>query len=205
MKRMNICVAMLLMAVSAMAEGRMKLTYTVCPDTVGHYLDVSLSCEDTQYAEGKEQQPFTLKMPVWAPGYYVIVDFPKYLSDFKASDASGRTVAWNKEGKNSWVVKPSGKFTEVKYRIFANERSVAECRVESQMAFVAPNGVFMYVDGEKGSNIFVTKRSQLYSFISSWLRFLYIRGYHLKPIVPNIKAENGYFFGYAIFHPRHKN
>lgn len=59
--------------------------------------------------------------------------------------------------------------------------------------------------GERGSNIFVTKRSQLYLFISSWLRFLYIRGYHLKPIVPNIKAENGYFFGYAIFHPRHKN
>lgn len=59
--------------------------------------------------------------------------------------------------------------------------------------------------GERGSNIFVTKRSQLYSFISSWLRFLYIREYHLKPIVPNIKAENGYFFGYAIFHPRHKN
>ena len=58
---------------------------------------------------------------------------------------------------------------------------------------------------ERGSNIFVTKRSQLYSFISSWLRFLYIREYHLKPIVPNIKAENGYFFGYAIFHPRHKN
>ena len=61
------------------------------------------------------------------------------------------------------------------------------------------------VGGERGSNIFVTKRSQLYSFISSWLRFLYIREYHLKPIVPNIKAENGYFFGYAIFHPRHKN
>lgn len=62
-----------------------------------------------------------------------------------------------------------------------------------------------YRSGEGGSNIFVTKRSQLYSFISSWLRFLYIREYHLKPIVPNIKAENGYFFGYAIFHLRHKN
>ena len=62
-----------------------------------------------------------------------------------------------------------------------------------------------FKSGERGSNIFVTKRSQLYSFISSWLRFLYIREYHLKPIVPNIKAENGYFFGYAIFHPRHKN
>lgn len=64
---------------------------------------------------------------------------------------------------------------------------------------------FLRLLERKGSNIFVTKRSQLYSFISSWLRFLYIREYHLKPIVPNIKAENGYFFGYAIFHPRHKN
>ena len=65
--------------------------------------------------------------------------------------------------------------------------------------------IYRTLCGERGSNIFVTKRSQLYSFISSWLRFLYIREYHLKPIVPNIKAENGYFFGYAIFHPRHKN
>lgn len=56
-----------------------------------------------------------------------------------------------------------------------------------------------YLGGERGSNIFVTKRSQLYSFSSSWLRFLYIREYQFNPIVPNIKAKNGYLFGYAYF------
>ncbi len=144
-------------------SARMKLSYTVTPDTVGHYLNVTLLCEDTQINSNGSQQPFTLKMPVWAPGYYVIVDFPKYLTDFSALNDSNQPVIWRKEGKNAWIVQPQGRKTTIHYRIFANERSVAECRVENQMAFVAPNGVFMYVEGEKESPIEVT-----YLLPSNW-------------------------------------
>ena len=164
-------VTLLMAAMSAMAGGRMKMSYTVTPDTVGHYLDVTLTCEDKDYDTGSRQQPFRLKMPVWAPGYYVVVDFPKYLTDFSASDAAGRQLSWTKEGKNAWVVNPTGRVTQVSYRIFANERSVAECRVEDQMAFVAPNGVFMYVDGEKDSPVTVTyKMPDNWKHISTGLK-----------------------------------
>ena len=124
------------MAAFVNVSGRVRLSYEVAPDTVNHYLDVELTCDNTS-------EPFVLKMPVWAPGYYLIVDFPKYLTDFSAMDADGKPLAWTKVGKNGWRIIPSGNQVKVSYRIFANERSVAECRVEDQMAFVAPNGVFM--------------------------------------------------------------
>lgn len=154
-KRMKL-MGLLLLAATAQMSGKVKLAYEVTPDTVNHYLNVELTCQDAQ-------QPFLLKMPVWAPGYYLIVDFPKYLTDFSAQDASGNPVAWTKEGKNGWQIQPQGGTVKVKYRIFANERSVAECRVEDQMAFVAPNGVFMYVDGEKDSPVKVS-----YHLPSNW-------------------------------------
>lgn len=144
---------------SMMARGTVKLSYEVTPDTAAHYLNVTLTCHDTDAAP----QPFTLKMPVWAPGYYLIVDFPKYLTDFRATDSNGGDVKWSKEGKNAWTVTPKGATTKVSYRIFANERSVCECRVEDQMTFVAPNGVFMYVDGQKDQPVEVT-----YKLPSNW-------------------------------------
>ena len=156
MKRKLKLLGLLLMAATTQMSGKVKLTYDVTPDTVNHYLNVELTCENAS-------QPFLLKMPVWAPGYYLIVDFPKYLTDFSAQDAAGKTVNWNKEGKNGWMIKPQNGTVKVKYRIFANERSVAECRVEDQMAFVAPNGVFMYVDGEKDSPVTVS-----YHMPSNW-------------------------------------
>ncbi len=156
MKKKTAMLALMLMGAMTQASARVKLTYDVTPDTVGHYLNVSLTCENAK-------EPFLLKMPVWAPGYYVIVDFPKYLTDFSASDAQGEDLAWHKEGKNGWAVKPKDGSARISYRIFANERSVAECRVESQMAFVAPNGVFMYVDGEKDSPVTVN-----YHMPSNW-------------------------------------
>ena len=157
-KRILSMAGLLLTAMAAFSKGEVSLAYTVTPDTVGHYLNVKVECQSQ--TAGK---PFRLKMPVWAPGYYVIVDFPKYLTDFQATSAEGKAVAWRKEGKNAWVVTPEGDKTVVNYRIFANERSVAECRVEDQMAFVAPNGVFMYVDGEKEEPIQVT-----YQLPSNW-------------------------------------
>lgn len=156
MKRFFLFFVSLFFLLSAYSAERVKLSYVVTPDTLGHYLNVKLTCENVT-------EPLRLKMPVWAPGYYVIVDFPKYLTDFKAQGSDGSWLSWSKEGKNTWIVQPTDNKVMVSYRIFANERSVAECRVENQMAFIAPNGVFMYVDGQKDSPITVS-----YELPSNW-------------------------------------
>lgn len=136
------------------AEVLPRYQYVVTPDTVGKYLNVELAYTLTSQDKGGE---VLLKMPVWAPGYYLIVDFPKYLTDFSVKDASGGDVPWRKEGKNAWRISAGeNESLKVSYRIFSDARSVAECRVEGNVAFVAPNGVFMYAEGQKNEPVDVT-------------------------------------------------
>lgn len=153
-------ISIFITATSIFARPVVNLSYEVTPDTANRYLNVKVTCKDTGTGQA---EPFTLKMPVWAPGYYLIVDFPKYLTDFSAKDSDGTAIQWQKQGKNSWVITPKSNETTVTYRIFADARSVAESRVENDVAFIAPNGVFMYVDGQKENPVDVT-----YKMPSNW-------------------------------------
>ena len=131
-----------------------SLDYTVSLDTVGHYLNVEL----TYVADKEGQQPtdVVLNMPRWAPGYYQMLDFAKHLTDFAACDSEGNSLAWRKEGLNRWRIPlPDDGRLNVSYRIYANERDVASSRIEGEVAFVAPCGVFMYVDGEQQHQVSV--------------------------------------------------
>lgn len=151
MKQKLLMMALLLCgALCASASDTYKMQYVVTPDTTGHYLNVSLTCESST-----PNTIIPLKMPVWAPGYYLIVDFPKYLTDFTATDDQGNTLKWEKKGKNEWQIHSVGTKTQVSYRIYGNTRSVAECRIESHAAFIPTNGVFMYVDGHKDNGVTV--------------------------------------------------
>lgn len=133
------------------AQNPARYNYIVELDTAKHYLNVELTYNP------KDTKELTLKMPVWAPGYYLIMDFPKHLTDFAVQTIDGKEIAWRKEGKNAWIIpNTNGQTLKVTYRIYANARSVADSRVESHTAFIAPNGVFMYAEGEKHELIEVT-------------------------------------------------
>lgn len=133
------------------AQNPARYNYVVELDTAKHYLNVELTYNP------KNTKELTLKMPVWAPGYYLIMDFPKHLTDFAVQTIDGKEIAWRKEGKNAWIIpNTNGQTLKVTYRIYANARSVADSRVESHTAFIAPNGVFMYAEGEKHELIEVT-------------------------------------------------
>lgn len=145
-------VAISYLSVCAATHDDIIMNYTIGIDTVGKYLNVELECECQGHPDG-----LLLKMPVWAPGDYQIHDYPKHLCDFRAADAHGNEVKWYKEGKNGWrVMMPADGAVKVSYRVFANERDVAKSRIDSRSAFIAPNGVFMYVDGFKESPVTVT-------------------------------------------------
>ncbi|MBR1668650.1 MAG: M61 family metallopeptidase [Bacteroidaceae bacterium] len=148
MKRLTILITFLMMVFVACVAKDITSTFVVRIDTIGKYIHVDMTCTP---ADGSIiDEDITLKMPVWAPGYYLIVDFPKHLTDFAATDQEGKALTWKKQGKNGWVVNSKGtKTIKATYRIFATARSVAECRVESYAAFIAPNGVFMHVEGQK--------------------------------------------------------
>lgn len=135
-----------LLIISLSCWASIGLKYGVTFDIKKTVLNVDLKI--TTDGQDKDQ-PLTLKLPVWAPGYYIILDYPKNLYDFSAADKDGNPIAWTKVGKTGWQVTPQDGELHVSYKVLTDAHSVAEGYLNEKEAFVAPNGVFMYVDGRK--------------------------------------------------------
>lgn len=141
---MGVMVLQALFVVTVAAQTDYDMRYTVAFDTLGHYLNVQLD-----YQQNSQVNELVLNMPRWTPGYYEMLNFPKHLCDFVAEDVQGKPLSWKKDGMNRWRISlPVDGKAHVSYRVYANQRDVASSRVEGNLAFVAPAGVFMYVDGQ---------------------------------------------------------
>lgn len=152
MKRTILIFLLLVSTLHTSAQISTSMHYTVSIDTIGKYLNVQLD-----YTATRTSNDILFKLPVWAPGYYMIQNFPKHLCDFTATDSQGTALRWKKQGKNGWLVSmPADGKAKIKYRIFSDERDVASSRIDSHTTFIAPNGVFMYVDEEKYCPVSVT-------------------------------------------------
>lgn len=124
------------------SNAEIKQNYSVSfKDPESHYLEVVL---DFDQLKSKQTN---LVLPVWTPGYYLILDTPRYIVDFDVTDSNGNKIKWSKKSKNCWAVEngENSKIT-VKYRVFANKKSVAESYVDSEKAFLMPNTIFMHVE-----------------------------------------------------------
>lgn len=153
-KKLGFLPLLLLFTLSAGAQKDYEMHYTVGLDTTNHYLNIMLDYTTQDDGNGRE---LVLNMPRWTPGYYEILDFAKHLCDFEARDAQGKPLAWRKDGMNRWHIPLSGqRRIQVGYRVYANRRDVASSRVERNIAFIAPAGVFMHADGETAHPVTVT-------------------------------------------------
>jgi predicted metalloprotease with PDZ domain len=110
-----------------------------------HYFHVQMRCKGFP---GDFQD---VKMPVWQPGYYRIMDFARNVIDFAPHDAAtGHPLAWDKIAKNVWRVRTGGSraFT-VRYDVYAFAgHNPAESYLDDSRAFVSPTGIFMYIAGQ---------------------------------------------------------
>ena len=59
------------------------IRYTVRFDTAAHYLNVRMEYTSAAAADAAE---LVLNMPMWTPGYYEMLNFPKHLCDFAAME-----------------------------------------------------------------------------------------------------------------------
>lgn len=118
-----------------------------------HYFHVTLRC---QGLKGKTQD---FKLPVWTPGYYLIMDYAKNVLNFHAEDGNGKELEWAKTTKNTWRVEcRKADVITVSYDVYAFTRSVAESFLDDARAFICPTGVFMFVDGHLIHPVSVTFR-----------------------------------------------
>lgn len=120
-----------------------NLSFTVAMDRPGtHYYHVVFRCEGLQ----GDAQDF--KMPVWMPGYYKIMDYPKEVINFKAVDGAGRPLSWTKTTKNTWHVNTANApQIAVSYNVYGFTRFVANNYLDDQRGYVVGPGLYMHVAG----------------------------------------------------------
>ncbi|WP_400191041.1 M61 family metallopeptidase [Hymenobacter sp. B81] len=108
-----------------------------------HYFEVEMQLSDFG---GRSTD---VKMPVWAPGSYLVREFAKNVEAVSAT-AGGKALGVEKVNKNTWRISHAGQknFT-VRYRVYANELSVRTSFVDASHGYLNGTSVFMYPEGKK--------------------------------------------------------
>ena len=129
-----------------------RISLTVSMDQPStHYFHVVLR------VEGVRSDTLEVKLPVWTPGYYLIMDYARNVLNFKAEDGRGQTIRWEKTAKNAWQLHTrSASTVAVTYDVYAFASSVADSYLDDARAFICPTGVFMHVAGRLGRPVTVT-------------------------------------------------
>lgn len=117
------------------------MSFTVSLDPPAHLFHVVLN------AGNLAGEFHDFKLPVWMPGYYGLQDYPSKIQDFRAMDAAGRPLPWEKTTDNTWRVAAGGApHVILAYNVLATSSFVAHSYVGEDRAHLAPCSVFMHLD-----------------------------------------------------------
>lgn len=131
----------LLLSFGMTARSEVKIGFEVSfTEPQAHYANVEMRIS------GINKEFVDVKMPVWAPGSYLVREFSKNVEDFKATSA-GKPLRFEKVRKNTWRVYGASKAIQVNYRVYANEVSVRTAFIDNTHAFLSSTGIFMYPEG----------------------------------------------------------
>jgi len=108
-----------------------------------HYLEVEMVVSKLS---GKT---LDVKMPVWAPGSYMVREFARNVDFFEAT-ADGKKLPWKKTDKNTWSIATNGsKEIRINYNVYAFEMSVRTSFLDDSHGYINGTSVFMYVKDKK--------------------------------------------------------
>ena len=129
------------------------LRYTLAmPAPQTHYFEVKMELA------GFSAEYTDVKLPVWAPGSYLVREFPKNVEGFQARTTSGEVLATEKLNKSTWRVRhPKQSSFQVSYRVYAFEMSVRTSFIDADHGYLNGSSVFMYPAENKdlGSTVVV--------------------------------------------------
>jgi len=107
-----------------------------------HYFDITLTLNEPGTG------PVDFVLPVWAPGAYSIAEFEKNVVSFSASDARG-FLPHAKVRKNAWRINSRGLPLEVKYAVYAFDRSSSRSYLDSDHAVLNLVNLLVYPEGHE--------------------------------------------------------
>ncbi|HEY1056686.1 MAG TPA: peptidase M61, partial [Emticicia sp.] len=125
--------------VSAQTKINFHVTFS---EPQAHYADLQMDLTNIK------KEYIDIKMPVWAPGSYLVREFSKNVEGFSARNKKNETLPVEKINKNTWRVNTSqSDEVAISYRVYAFEISVRTSFINASHAFLSPTGIFMYPDG----------------------------------------------------------
>lgn len=132
----------ILLSVGMTARSQVKVGFEVSfKEPQAHYVEMEMTIS------GLAKDYVDVKMPVWAPGSYLVREFAKSVEDFSAT-AGGKPVKFEKVRKNAWrVYSAKSNAIKIKYRVYGFEVSVRTPFIDESHAFLSSTGIFMYPDG----------------------------------------------------------
>jgi len=87
-------------------------------------------------------------MPVWTPGYYRVMDYAKYVTNFQVRDGDGRALPWEMVTKNTWrVVTANAPVVTLDYDAASTTSFPAANFVGDNRAYITPPGLYVHVAG----------------------------------------------------------
>jgi predicted metalloprotease with PDZ domain len=114
------------------------------PKPQNHYFHVEMQLS------GFKEKELMVKMPVWAPGSYLVREFAKNVDLVKAFDENGKNLKVVKRSKNTWAIeRGTANAIKVVYDVYSFELSVRTSFLDLTHGFISGSGVFMYLDGHK--------------------------------------------------------
>lgn len=134
--------AISILLISVFSLSAQSFSYKVSmPEPHTHYFEVEWTI--TEWNEGI----LDAKMPVWAPGSYLVREFAKSVEGFEAKNGSGKELDVEKMNKNTWRVVTKGEDKVViSYRVYAYELSVRTSFLDADHGYINGTSVFMFAD-----------------------------------------------------------
>jgi len=123
----------------------LKVSYNLSfPQPHTHYIEVEMKIENIN------QDVLDLKMAVWAPGSYLIREFPKNIDSFEVL-SQGKEIDHKKIKKNAWRVgtKDINSIT-VNYKVYCFELTVRTSFIDAEKAYLNGTSIFLFPDNGIG-------------------------------------------------------
>lgn len=126
---------------TTLANNQEKISFEISfKEPQAHYAEIKM------IISGNKDHTIDVKMPVWAPGSYLIREFPKNVEGFHAK-GNGDELKSFKTNKNTWRIQADkAENIEINYRVYAFEISVRTSFIDASHAFLSSTGIFMHID-----------------------------------------------------------
>lgn len=121
-----------------------RITYHLSFDEApAHYVDVKMEINNIP------EDFILVKMPVWAPGSYLVREFARHVEGVSAKSGN-QSLNVEKVDKNTWKISAKkGTNVTFNYKVYAYELTVRTSFIDASHAFLSGTSIFMYVDGKK--------------------------------------------------------